>query len=51
MKVVHFIGAVKPWHAALGGAPSGEQPTDFLQLWYRVYMDRVHHRLDDSLVS
>jgi glycogenin glucosyltransferase len=50
VKVVHFIGAVKPWHAtnvSQGGA-SG-QPTDFLQLWWRVYKDMVHPRLNDTL--
>ena len=57
VKVVHFIGAVKPWNAAFNRAThslegaGGGQPTDFLQQWWRVFLDQVYPRLNDILVG
>lgn len=56
VKVVHFIGAVKPWHASYNRAThslddaSGGGASDFLRLWWGLFMDKVHYRLDDLLV-
>ncbi|BFZ06765.1 hypothetical protein BsWGS_09804 [Bradybaena similaris] len=56
VKVIHFIGPVKPWHHAYNTAthrvtqlPNTEGSQEFLQLWWDVFMDSVQPHLDLSL--
>jgi len=56
IKVVHFIGPVKPWHHAYN--PQSGQVTalsgtnhsqEFLQVWWNIFMAAVQPKLDPSL--
>ena len=59
VKVVHFIGASKPWHlsyntatgdvSAAGGVDPSQQR--FLQLWWDIFMQDVQSTLHSDLVS
>jgi len=54
VKVIHFIGAVKPWHVGYNTATrtlqgDAGEATQFLQQWWNVFMDRVHHNLSDHV--
>ncbi|CAG5133879.1 unnamed protein product, partial [Candidula unifasciata] len=56
VKVIHFIGPVKPWHHAYNTEtrtvtqlPNTEGSQEFLQLWWDIFMDSVQPHLDLSL--
>ncbi|XP_005108198.2 glycogenin-1 isoform X3 [Aplysia californica] len=56
IKVVHFIGAVKPWHHAYNTAsrtvtqlPGTGHSQQFLQMWWNIFMDSVQPNLDPQL--
>lgn len=58
VKIIHFIGDTKPWSLQLNSvtkqvqAPSGfSHLQDFLQLWWDLFCDKVHHVLSDAMVS
>ena len=58
MKIVHFIGAVKPWHHTYNTStkqvtplPGTGHSQEFLQVWWNIFMDRVQPSLDPALVS
>ena len=58
MKVVHFIGAVKPWHHTYNTATGHVETSSdtvhsqtFLQLWWDVFMADIMHKLDPEMVS
>uniref|UniRef100_A0A0B7AX60 glycogenin glucosyltransferase n=2 Tax=Arion vulgaris TaxID=1028688 RepID=A0A0B7AX60_9EUPU len=53
VKVVHFIGPVKPWHHAYNTAtgsvtqlPNTGNNQEFLQTWWDIFMDSVQPHLD-----
>ncbi|KAH9512399.1 Glycogenin-1 [Bulinus truncatus] len=56
IKVVHFIGAVKPWHHSYNSAsrvvtplPNTGHSQEFLQLWWDIFMESVQPHLDPQL--
>ncbi|XP_045200200.2 glycogenin-2-like isoform X2 [Mercenaria mercenaria] len=56
VKIVHFIGAVKPWHHTFDTSTRTVQPLpgtghsqEFLQVWWNIFMDMVQPNLDPSL--
>ena len=57
MKVVHFIGPVKPWHHAYNTtsrqvetqASTGHNQ-QFLQLWWDIFMDKIQPGLEPDVV-
>jgi len=54
VKVIHFIGAVKPWHVGFNTATrtlQGEvgESREFIQQWWNVFMNRVHPHLPDVM--
>ena len=58
-KVAHFIGAVKPWQLSFNRA-NGQLETggnvmqnieDLAYIWWRIFMEDVHHKLIDDLVK
>jgi lipopolysaccharide biosynthesis glycosyltransferase len=58
-KVAHFIGASKPWHLNFNRA-TGQLETssnmmqniaDFAYIWWRIFMEDVHHKLIENLVT
>ena len=57
VKVVHFIGAQKPWHCsyntATGDVTGSSDPTqkEFLALWWTIFMQDVQNTLRSDLVS
>ena len=58
IKIVHFIGAQKPWHHTFNIASRRVEPSsdsghnhDFLQLWWDIFMQYVQPHLDPQLVS
>ena len=56
MKVVHFIGAQKPWHMSYNTATgqvdgaSEQTQANFLQQWWTVFMEDVQNTLQSGLV-
>jgi len=58
IKVVHFIGQVKPWHHAYN-SQSGQvtvlqgtgHSQEFLQLWWNIFMSTVQPKLDTAMKS
>ncbi|XP_046571773.1 glycogenin-1-like isoform X2 [Haliotis rubra] len=53
VKIVHFIGAVKPWHHAFNTATGQVMPLpgtghsqEFLQIWWNLFMQTVQPTLD-----
>ncbi|XP_071085668.1 glycogenin-1-like isoform X1 [Haliotis cracherodii] len=55
VKIVHFIGAVKPWHHAFNTATGEVMPLpgtghsqEFLQIWWSLFMQTVQPLLDPS---
>jgi len=58
VKVVHFIGAQKPWHHTFN-VQTGHVDTsqdaghnaDFLQIWWNFFLDKVQPHLDKTLVG
>lgn len=58
VKIVHFIGATKPWHHPYNTAtkevtplPESGHNKDYLQIWWDIFMSLVQPTLDPSLVS
>lgn len=58
VKIVHFIGATKPWHHPYNTADHHVQPLpesghsqEFLQLWWDIFMQTTQPSLDPNLVS
>jgi glycogenin glucosyltransferase len=56
VKIVHFIGAVKPWHYSFNvstGKVEGVEPTMgvFLQHWWNLFMKDIHTQLSPELMS
>jgi len=59
VKVAHFIGAQKPWHHTYnpntGGVEGSEPGTghaqEFLQAWWKVFLEKVQPSIQSSLVS
>ncbi|KAK7484875.1 hypothetical protein BaRGS_00023918, partial [Batillaria attramentaria] len=58
IKIVHFIGAIKPWHHPYNTAtktvsvfPETGHSQEFLQMWWNIFMDNVQPRLDPTLVG
>ncbi|XP_060080354.1 glycogenin-1-like isoform X2 [Ylistrum balloti] len=56
VKIVHFIGATKPWHHPYNTSTKTVQPLpdsghnqDFLQLWWDIFMSQVQPALDPSV--
>ncbi|BFZ00916.1 hypothetical protein BsWGS_03955 [Bradybaena similaris] len=56
IKVVHFIGQVKPWHHSYNAStrtvrelPETGHSLHFLQLWWDIFMDDVQPNLDPQL--
>lgn len=56
IKVVHFIGPVKPWHHAYNTTthtvmplPDTGHSTEFLQQWWNIFMETVQPNLDTTL--
>ncbi|XP_055867716.1 glycogenin-1-like isoform X1 [Biomphalaria glabrata] len=56
IKVVHFIGAVKPWHHSFNVTtrtvtplPSTGHSQEFLQVWWDIFMESVQPYLDPQL--
>jgi len=58
VKVIHFIGATKPWHltynistdSVVSSDPSVLHSQDFLQLWWKIFINRVKGTLDVNTV-
>lgn len=58
VKIVHFIGAVKPWHHTFDSVsgkvtplPGTGHSQEFLQVWWNIFMQSVQPNLDPTLVS
>lgn len=56
VKIVHFIGAIKPWHYGFNinqGTVEGADTTTtvFLQHWWNIFMKDVKTHLSPELVS
>jgi glycogenin glucosyltransferase len=56
IKIVHFIGASKPWHHSFNtasgqveGGAQGQSP--YLQAWWKVFMECVQPHIDAGLVG
>ncbi|XP_021351514.1 glycogenin-1-like isoform X2 [Mizuhopecten yessoensis] len=56
VKIVHFIGATKPWHHPYNTSTKTVQPLpdsghnqEFLQLWWDIFMSQVQPALDPSV--
>lgn len=56
VKIVHFIGATKPWHHPYNTAtkevtplPESGHNKDYLQIWWDIFMSLVQPTLDPSL--
>ncbi|CAG5122956.1 unnamed protein product, partial [Candidula unifasciata] len=56
IKVVHFIGPVKPWHHTYSAStrtvrelPDTGHSQEFLQLWWNIFMQDVQPSLDPQL--
>ena len=57
VKVVHFIGAVKPWHHTFNTATGQVEPQaetihhgGYLQAWWSIFMAKVQPKLDPGVV-
>ncbi|XP_021351516.1 glycogenin-1-like isoform X4 [Mizuhopecten yessoensis] len=57
VKIVHFIGATKPWHHPYNTSTKTVQPLpdsghnqEFLQLWWDIFMSQVQPALDPSVM-
>jgi len=55
-KIVHFIGAMKPWHHTLNRRTGQVEPSqeaghnaEFLQMWWDLFMTEVQPKLDPKL--
>lgn len=58
VKIIHFIGETKPWVQQINAASRQVQaPTgfahlqDYLQLWWDLFVDKVHPTLTEDMVS
>lgn len=58
MKILHFIGQVKPWIIAFDPstrtvhAPQGYgHLTEYLQLWWNIFCADIHPKLSTDMVS
>lgn len=58
VKIVHFIGATKPWHQPFNTSsgevtplPDSGHNAEFLQLWWTIFMEDVQQTLDPNLVG
>ncbi|XP_052104554.1 glycogenin-1-like isoform X1 [Mytilus californianus] len=58
VKIVHFIGATKPWHQPFNTSsgevtplPDSGHNQEFLQLWWTIFMEDVQQSLDPNLMS
>jgi len=56
VKIVHFIGALKPWHASFNTATGHVESQaetyhhqEYLELWWSIFMQKVNPALDPSL--
>ncbi|XP_059168547.1 glycogenin-1-like [Physella acuta] len=56
IKIVHFIGAVKPWHHSFNTStrtvtqlPNTGHSQEFLQLWWDIFMTSVQPKLDPEM--
>ncbi|KAL5004368.1 hypothetical protein ScPMuIL_017824 [Solemya velum] len=56
VKIVHFIGATKPWHHTYNTSsgkviplPESGHSEEFLQMWWKIFMDLVQPALDPTL--
>lgn len=57
VKIVHFIGATKPWHqpyntstGEVNPLPGSGHNQEFLQQWWSIFMSDVQSLLDPTLV-
>ena len=58
IKIVHFIGPIKPWHHPFNTAtktvttmPETGHSQEFLQIWWDLFMELVQPKLDPTLVG
>ncbi|XP_047532624.1 glycogenin-2-like isoform X5 [Vanessa atalanta] len=55
LKIIHFIGAVKPWlqqfNWASRSVEAPEHLRDFLQLWWDLFVAQVHAQLDTNMTG
>lgn len=58
VKIVHFIGAVKPWHhsydpksGTVHVLPGSGHSQEFLQFWWKIFMEYVQPNLDPALAG
>jgi glycogenin glucosyltransferase len=58
VKIIHFIGETKPWVQQINTASRQVQAPkgfghlqDFLQLWWDLFVDKVHPSLTEDMVS
>ncbi|XP_052785097.1 glycogenin-1-like isoform X3 [Mya arenaria] len=58
VRIVHFIGAVKPWHHTYDSTtgkvtplPGSGHSQEFLQVWWNIFMKMVQPNLDPSLAG
>ncbi|XP_046961532.1 probable serine/threonine-protein kinase kinX isoform X2 [Vanessa cardui] len=53
LKIIHFIGAVKPWLQQFNwtsrSVEAPEHLRDFLQLWWDLFVAQVHAQLDTNM--
>ncbi|XP_052215666.1 glycogenin-1-like isoform X2 [Dreissena polymorpha] len=56
VKIVHFIGAVKPWHHTFDPVtgrvtplPGTGHSQEFLEVWWSIFMEKIQPSLDPSL--
>ncbi len=57
VKIVHFIGAQKPWYytyntetGAVTG-PSGSYENEYLKSWWSVFIQHIYPKVDEEIVS
>ncbi|KAH9631539.1 hypothetical protein HF086_004700 [Spodoptera exigua] len=55
LKIIHFIGAAKPWlqqfNFESGSVDAPEHIRGFLQLWWDLFVGQVHSQLDTGMVE
>lgn len=58
IKIVHFIGAIKPWHhpyntvtRTVTTLPETYHSQEFLQYWWDIFIESVHPHLDPLVVG
>lgn len=58
IKILHFAGKMKPWlihynsQSKTPSVPSDyAHAADLIQLWWNIFFDNVHQKLNDNMVS